>query len=329
MQSWGKFGWLWIVLATALAAVVLSACQATPDPLIDRSLATGEPCAAPCWQGLHIGKSSLANITTVLQQLPFVDADSIQQFSAGAVDVSGETQVQVDWHCLHPRLRWCGSALLTGDRLEHLRMMVNFPWTLADAVQRLGQPSYVGYDDYGPGGQCYISLYWADKGVSIRGAGLLKPCPTPAEAERRLGPNPNIRVISVTYTSPTAFHFDQSFPEYHVPWRQFSEGPLDFLDFVPGNSGMWLMGLGSLVILLLLAVWLPKLPAVVLAFPLAAIAVFAPTLQFQFSDVCIPTIVAFAFNTTLCGFGYTAAAQVARAAWRAATRNRAPFGDSP
>src|SRR5436189_6301699 len=94
----------------------------------------------------------------------------------------------VNWDCSHPRLRWCGNARLTRDRLVSLWMYVNFDWTFADAVRRLGAPSYVGYFVDDSSGMCRISLYWAAMGVSVSGEELFRHCPTQAAAERRLGP---------------------------------------------------------------------------------------------------------------------------------------------
>ncbi len=45
----------------------------TPSPdQMDKSPFTGVPCAAPCWQGLEVGKSSESEVTSVLSTLTFI-----------------------------------------------------------------------------------------------------------------------------------------------------------------------------------------------------------------------------------------------------------------
>ena len=186
------------------------------------------------------------------------------------------------------------------------------------AVQKFGPPDYVGYNSLYWAGTCGVSLSWSSKGISISGDALPKACPSKEEAENRQGPNPNIKVTAVAFGVPEDLHSDSTFPAFYVPWRGFGEGSLLFLDFVPGDPRMWLVILGSLVGLIFLAIWQRRWPSAVISLPMAGIATFLPTLQFQFSDVCIPTIVAYGFNTLVCGFVYIGVAEGIRLAWRRA-----------
>jgi hypothetical protein len=50
----------------------------TPLPeQMDQSPFTGTPCAAPCWHGLEVGKSSEDEVISVLSTLTFINQDSI------------------------------------------------------------------------------------------------------------------------------------------------------------------------------------------------------------------------------------------------------------
>ena len=68
-------------IAFWFAAVLLGACgwqvatptNEPPRELTDRSLLTGLPCEAPCWQGLILGLTTKAESLAVAQTLSFID----------------------------------------------------------------------------------------------------------------------------------------------------------------------------------------------------------------------------------------------------------------
>jgi hypothetical protein len=47
------------------------------DARVDQSFITGNTCAAPCWYGLEIDKSSEADVMSVLTTLKFIDYETL------------------------------------------------------------------------------------------------------------------------------------------------------------------------------------------------------------------------------------------------------------
>lgn len=191
-----------------------------------------------------------------------------------------------------------------------MSLPVYYDLTFADVVQKFGPPSRISYlpTMFGPI-SCQIQLHWPDKMLSVMGY-LLKACPESDKSGETPRPNPNIRVATVYYGSY------KSLDEHSQPWSGLVEGPFIFLDLVPGGLFMWFVFLESFIVLMALAFLKRNWPSGVVSIPLAGIATFLPTLHFQFSDVCIPTIIAYGINTLICSFAYIAIAEGVRFAWR-------------
>ncbi len=283
-----------------LIAIVAAACVAqASNPLVDQSFSTWKPCAPSCWFGLQPGKSTTEEIRTILKQLPFVDATSLYE---------DERQWQDDaharlltWDCVQPRQRWCGSANISGGVLKALYMSVNYDLSFADAVQRLGPPDRVRYLQDMWQTRCEIDLEWQNRGVSITGT-VWKNCPNHQATETNLKVNPQIKVVSVNYASPDVFRWWSNHAAgSYQRWSGFDETPFAILGLIPGDVTLWLIILGSLIMLVILAIKKPRWPSGVYAFILAAIAVFEPTVQFEFSDVLMPTCGAYFVNVLICG----------------------------
>src|SRR5258706_6389132 len=66
----------------SIAAALLFACAkpTLPPQQMDKSPFTGTPCAAPCWRGLAVGKSSEDSVMSTLPTLTFIDQNTIQVF---------------------------------------------------------------------------------------------------------------------------------------------------------------------------------------------------------------------------------------------------------
>jgi len=291
--------------------VAVTACGAfRADPQIDHSLLSWQPCAPPCWYSLELGKTGLGELRTTLQGLPFVDAKSIQVTESESSSTESRRVTVVNWDCLHPKQRWCGTARLSEDRLIDLLLLVYFDLTFSDVVHRFGPPGRVSFI---PAMftiiPCQIQLHWPDEMLSVSGH-LLNDCPTAEPSGTAPRPNPNIRVDSVYYG---AYRDPHGFSQ---PWPGFNEGPFIFLDLVPGGLFMWLVFLASLLVLVAIVLWKPSWPSAAVSVPLAGIATFLPTYVFQFSDVCTPTIMAYALNTFICSLVYIAISQAVRRAWR-------------
>jgi hypothetical protein len=306
-----------IIYGVALlsAVCIITACTSmTYDPGADQSLKTLQPCAPACWYGLEPGKSSLTQVKSTLAQLPFVDPSGMNYYESDN-PLKPKTLIgTLSWHCLHPEQRWCGTATFEEGKLVLIYLSVNFPYTFRESVESLGPPNLVAYTPNlamsGPT-LCSVDLYWTDKQFVLRGY-LIQSCPDPDSSGQMPKPNPEIKIESAFY-GLQAQPESSAYPSTHYqPWDGFVEGQWIFLDLIPGGLGIWLGFPITLLIVIGLALLLPKWNSALFSLPLAFIAIFLPTLSFDFSDICIPTIEAMALNTCLCGLAYILVAELMR-----------------
>ncbi len=154
----------WLFLLFLLLAV---GCAPNADnPLVDHSFLTGEPCAPPCWYRLELDKSSEEEVYATLEELAFIDQDSIRETDfAWLGDPNAK---EIFYGCLHPKDESCGGARFANGKLKLLWMAVGYDLTFAIAVERLGSPEYVDYGPYHPEvGGCVIDLNWPEKGITL------------------------------------------------------------------------------------------------------------------------------------------------------------------
>src|SRR5947207_7639708 len=60
----------------------ISAFPSTPSAeQVDKNPFPGIPCAAPCWHGLQINKSSKEDVLSTLDRLPFIDHNSYKEYT--------------------------------------------------------------------------------------------------------------------------------------------------------------------------------------------------------------------------------------------------------
>jgi hypothetical protein len=86
-QYWGDDKYR-VVLAS-LVILLLAACVpglrgGTPTPtvnlsLVDMSMITDQPCAAPCWYGLEPGRSTREQVLVTAKSLVFIDPGEMQE----------------------------------------------------------------------------------------------------------------------------------------------------------------------------------------------------------------------------------------------------------
>lgn len=125
-----------------------------PD-LYDQSWFTGIPCAAPCWYGLKPSETSRENAMTVVGKLPFVDSSAMR---ASSTNVSFLFKIQYDDH--QPRV----VMTFEDDILERIYITPNYPITIDQVVEKLGNPD--GFSAYptDPGGTgYYLAVIWKKK----------------------------------------------------------------------------------------------------------------------------------------------------------------------
>jgi hypothetical protein len=128
----------------------------TLDPdLYDQSWLTGIPCAAPCWYGARPGETSRENVKMIVSRLAFIDSGNIKESSTGGISYPYKNQDgQGD----------SIGMVFADDTLEEIYMTLNYPITMEQAVEKLGNPD--GFSAYptDPGGTgYYLAVIWKKK----------------------------------------------------------------------------------------------------------------------------------------------------------------------
>ncbi len=148
----------------AMFVLLLTACGASGDHSFD----TMHPCAAPCWHGLEPGKSTHAEVLTVLQQLPFVDQKSMHE--TNAVSPNNKNTKEITYNCIYQDKDECRnlSFYFDQEKLTSIFITPAYLLTFGDAVQQLGNPDYVYYYPRGADDlSCSISVKWIKQSVEV------------------------------------------------------------------------------------------------------------------------------------------------------------------
>jgi hypothetical protein len=134
---------------------------------MDKSPFTGIPCAAPCWHGLGIGKSSESEVMSALPTLAFIDQGTIyvhKMPSLPSLEPSIWTQgVEITANCISPK-KQCLTIRVVDDVLTEIVVVMNYKINLSEAIKYLGNPDYIGFER--AGGElmaCEVYSVWTEK----------------------------------------------------------------------------------------------------------------------------------------------------------------------
>lgn len=135
------------------------------DPYVDRSLISGQPCEAPCWYGLKLGESSILDVRSTLQSLPFVNHSGVLE---QPINNGNPNQKIFIFSCVYLTYEYdCGSLETSSDgKLEKIYLSVLYPLTIQTLIDKLGAPEY--YSVFGPSPNlsgCLIYIYWPQKNI--------------------------------------------------------------------------------------------------------------------------------------------------------------------
>ena len=153
--------------ARLFCSLFLTSCsQVAPPPTsiindpIDRGIFTGVPCAVPCWHGLQVGKSVESEVMSTLQQLDYIDEDTIQITRRA----SG---VEIIASCSSPA-RECLKFDVANDVLAKIVVGIHYEIRVDEAIEQLGEPNYLGVSttDGGPIA-CEMQLIWRNSGLVL------------------------------------------------------------------------------------------------------------------------------------------------------------------
>ncbi len=221
-----------------LLVTVLTSCAAwgwgtTPTPtlepsFIDSSILTSIPCAAPCWYGLEIGRSTKADILATAQTLSFVDPKGFPEDPSSYFDRTKGTNVPatlIRLNCRQPEGWTCASLLMVNDVLKQIYLSPPPSLNFSEVVTHLGPPEYVKiYPVPGSGVLCNVALIWKQRGIWV--AFLTG---TPQKTQVRCqdvrggkSPSPNLPIDQIIYESPDDFaNVPESGADF--PWSGFAQ----------------------------------------------------------------------------------------------------------
>jgi len=142
--------------------------ESTPSPeQMDRSPFTGIPCAAPCWQGLMVGKSSESDVISTIPTLSFIDQNSVYYHRMPSMstldpDVFGEG-VEITANCINSEQQ-CLTIQVVENILTEISVVLNYTIEVDETIKYLDNPDYVGFDR--AGGElvaCRVYMIWRAK----------------------------------------------------------------------------------------------------------------------------------------------------------------------
>jgi hypothetical protein len=203
-----------VLLALCLVVVAPPMCSGQP-PSADWSLVTGEPCEPPCWQGLVPGQSTGADVEDFLETSHLVD-HVVERSEHGYV----YWQSVVGGARRNPVSAYRTNSFRVGEDglLEHIRIYLDYDFTLEQLLRRYGTPDRMGAGPAGTPERPWIGvgLFYPERGMM-----LTLELPVNDKVLR-----PETKVVWVYYTTPTTVQ--------DLPTALVGENPEETLHLWPG-----------------------------------------------------------------------------------------------
>jgi hypothetical protein len=147
-----------LLLLIVFALLAVAACQPPPllrDPqmLNDNSLVTGQPCSAPCWQGITPGETTWNDALTIVEDNPmFVDA-SVQE-------PADSTARAVEFNAAGGK-RCCGVYSDDGRTVTSVFTLLSPIMKLGAVIEKYGEPTYFTVEGISDD-QASVAAVWPD-----------------------------------------------------------------------------------------------------------------------------------------------------------------------
>ena len=224
-------GLLLVALVTGCAAWgwgVAPTPTPTLDPsLIDSSILTGIPCAAPCWHGLKIGRSTKSDILATARSLSFIDSKEFPEEPSYYWDPSKRADVVgtlIHLDCRRLEGGPCAGLLVVNDVLKEIFLFPPPALTLGEAVAHLGPPDYVRRMTLQSNVRlCDIALIWKERGIwtAFRNGSSQVRC---QDVHSSKDVSPNLPVAQIIYGSSDDYIFaTASESGGDLPWSGFAQ----------------------------------------------------------------------------------------------------------
>ncbi|MEJ2353032.1 MAG: hypothetical protein P8Y03_24860 [Anaerolineales bacterium] len=229
---------LMIILLLTLAGCIMNppTLEATPTvtlnpSLMDRSLLTGEPCPAPCWYGLELGKTTKEQALERVKTLSFIDPTHISetdyQYSWGEPQ-ERDISVLVSLPCRQPQEDTCAKLEFVDNLLKAIYPIPNYSLSFGDVVAHLGPPDYFRLGPVYPDGpqQCLAVLIWKERSIWVSyfsGPNDKKENQVKCGKQDGTGIRSSFPVEQIIYGLPENAVFVRVPSPGDYPWTGFSE----------------------------------------------------------------------------------------------------------
>jgi len=156
------------ILMISIIGAFLTACDKSvlSSDQMDRSTFTGNPCSAPCWHNLIIGKSTESDVISTLQTLTFIDQNTIKihrMSMSGLVPSVYGPGAEITANCIIPH-KQCLTTRVVDGVLTGVEIILNYKISLDEANNYLGDPDYINYQMMGAEDvTCEVQLIWKSK----------------------------------------------------------------------------------------------------------------------------------------------------------------------
>lgn len=187
-----------LLLITLLVTSCRSETPIPDDPLADKSFSTGEPCAAPCWYNLVVGKTTEKEALEAVKQLPFI-APNVPLERTTVYESEDAKSIYFDCLSQSGTRSGCVNLVFSQNELKQILISVGYELTFKTVVDQLGPPDYVSYFVQ-PGEQiaCDIYLLWQNLGIEVHHY-QKQACPTQQQID------PDTRATGIFYYIPSDY----------------------------------------------------------------------------------------------------------------------------
>ena len=189
--------------------------------LMDRSILTDDPCQAPCWYGLELGKSGRDEIINALETLSFINPNTIEEgpyYSYWDPSIGQNlTAEYISADCRSPQQR-CVVLVMVNHLLASVQLTPNYNLSLDEVVNHLGPPDYFRVVLLQDRSTCLLVFSWEQKQIMMQrdeknGKRLC------SSIDKGGGIPPDLTIDWIVYQLPNLFTSERA---YGKPWPSFS-----------------------------------------------------------------------------------------------------------
>lgn len=156
------------LLLSSILLVFFAACSPPPElrdskMWHDRSLITGEPCAAPCWQGITPGETTWTEAQNIVPTISgVIDLQTQEQENETGLTIGSVWRTNESEQYCCAVVANIGEAVDDEDVVDYIQVRLAPDVTLGELIEAHGEPAYVVNGEEVSEDQAYIILLYPD-----------------------------------------------------------------------------------------------------------------------------------------------------------------------